>query len=121
MFGKDDKIEKIAEAMSYVIEDVGRIEARVIELEKTVFSKSEGEKRLQSTIKGFENDDDFDRVYNICAEISGGDETFKFDGDRDSREIFIYSENKDELHKKSLWLVFKTGVKGLKYTIRERK
>jgi hypothetical protein len=118
MFEKDN-VKKEMEDLRRTIADMeirfSELEKKFAEIEKI---KEAMPKEFCSTIKGFENDEDYQKLHSICTDIATKDESFKFDGNSEAREIYIYSFDKDKLHKRSMWLVKKTGIENLIYTIR---
>lgn len=128
MFGKkEDKdlianISRLAEIVSRNIEAIERLEKRLDRLE--VFAsvgkiepkvKKEGE--LTSVISGFDSSEDFDKLVGIIEKINETDKSFECGNDKEKKEIYLYSKSKDELHKKSLWFISKTGIENLKYNV----
>lgn len=100
------KIDVIGEALSELIKDMKTIKELIIP------------KTFTSTIKGFEVPEDYEKLKLICSDLTMKDETFKFEANDDDKEIYIYLEDKDQLHKKSMWLIKRTGIEGIKYTIK---
>jgi len=101
----EEKIDKIGEALAMLIEDVKNLKEAL------------SEKEFCSTITGFESEEDFEKFRNILSDIGLKDESVKWAANHEEKEVYLYSKSKDELHKKSLWLIHKTGIKGLKYKI----
>jgi len=118
MFGKDKRTEKIGEAVAILIKDVEDIKKRVAELEAKNTPRGSGE--FVSVISGFGSEEDFDKFKHICTEIASKDGSFKFSINTLNKETYLQSSNRDELHKKSMWLIKKTGIENLKYTIGEK-
>jgi hypothetical protein len=104
-----------------ILIDIENIKARLDNIEKYLREKEAKELEkaggFVSRIFGFEGDEDFDKLVNICSNIATKDQNFVFDYNRDSKEIFIYGDDKDSLHKRAMWLVKKTEIKGLKYSL----
>jgi len=113
-------------------ERVGKLEESVVELEKKVEiigqavselikereKVKEKEKKYEAVIYGFRTPEDYENFLKICESISEKDMGFEFE--EKGKAIVILSNDKDELHKKSLWLVKKTGLSDLKYIVKER-
>ena len=112
-------------------ERVNELEKALVELEKKVEvigqavselikeRKEKKEKAYESVIYGFKTFEDYENFVRICREIMEKDMSFDFE--ERGKTIAIFSDNKDELHKRSLWLVKKTGIEDLKYTVKERR
>ena len=130
MFGKDKKKENMYVDLGQDLIGLGdrivKLEEKVKELELRLDRRKEepdtrkpikGE--FVSVITGFTSDLDFDHFRNICSDIATKDETFNFDTNEETKEVEIYHNDKDELHKKSLWLINRTEISGLKYAVRQ--
>jgi len=111
---KDEEMKKLWALVQLLQEQLNRIEERLNKLE-LVMAK---ERTYTSTIKGFNTEEDYQKFHDICSEIAIKDETFKFEGNREAKEIYIYLDDKDKLHKRSMWFIKKTNISNLKYTIR---
>jgi hypothetical protein len=86
------------------------------ELEKRVKELDERTKPMSAIITGL-TEETFQKLLNICSDISAKDETFVFDGNREALEVYIYGKDKDILHKRAMWLIKKTGIDGLRYRV----
>jgi hypothetical protein len=124
MFGtkKDEVKEIIGEATAMIISDLNKLEKRVTDLENKFEKKNQKEKPKETVgvIRGFEKDQDFEKLMNICSDIADKDDTFQYDSNRESREIYFKGKDNDQLHKRGMWLIKKTGIEGLKYTLEKR-
>jgi len=120
MFEKKNKIEGIETELGIVKTELSVVEKRLIELEEKFreFEQAIKPREYVSTIRGFETEEDYQKFHDICTDIAIKDESFKFEGNREAREIYVYLSDKDLLHKKSMWLIKKTNISNLKYTIR---
>ncbi|MCS7106237.1 MAG: hypothetical protein NZ942_02895 [Candidatus Aenigmarchaeota archaeon] len=107
MFNKDlkEKIEYIGMAVAELIKEVKEI-------------KEQLRKKYVSEIFGFKDEESFSKFLKICDDIAKKDESFKFESGE--MRIFLYSYDKDELHKKSMWLIKNTGIDGIYYSVREK-
>jgi hypothetical protein len=125
MFGKKTEIEdilkkieemekRIAQTESYLKAIQDDIYDKMIELEKML-----GPKKFTAVFQ-LSSLEDFNKLSSICSEIASKDGSFVFLTDTDNKEISVFSENKNELHKKCMWLVTKTGIEGLKYRVEPR-
>lgn len=126
MFVKKSEIENLKKYMAELRNELGIVATSLAELDKKFEEFEKIKEKLQSlipreftsTIRGFENEEDYEKFHNICSDIATRDETFKFEGNPDAKEIYLYSSDKNLLHKKSMWLMKKTNISGIKYTIR---
>jgi uncharacterized protein YoxC len=138
-----DKVEKIGEATANLIKDVQRIESKVDQIKETIDKwenmrpkgrpkktpedvdreiaeeANVGMSKVEATIEGFQTQEAYDKLKKICEDITIKDETFRFEADDDNLEITIKSENKDDLHRRCMWLVKKTDIQNLKYNVEE--
>jgi hypothetical protein len=112
----DEEINKLWANAFKLAEKIDELEKKLNKMEESFKAKEERE--YVSTIKGFETGEDYQKFHDICTDIAIKDETFKFEGNREAKEITVYSSDKDLLHKKSMWLIKKTNISSLKYTIR---
>ena len=71
-----------------------------------------------SIIMGFESEEDLEKFANICSDIALRDEGFRFDVNREMKEVCVTDDNKDKLHKRSMWLVKKTNISNIYYKIK---
>lgn len=101
----EKKIEIIGQGVAELIKDVKEI-------------KEQLKKKFVSEIFGFKNEEDFNKFLKICNDIAKKDSEFKYG--KGELKIYLFSHDKDELHKKSMWLIKKTGIDGLYYSVRER-
>jgi hypothetical protein len=117
MFGKNDKKEmkELEERIVKIENDLklmqDNIYDKLIKIEKAIEPK-----QFKAIFKLF-SDEDFEKLNGICSEIASKDESFIYDANYDDKEIILFSEDKDQLHKKSMWLVNKTGIQDLKYKV----
>jgi hypothetical protein len=74
-------------------------------------------KDFRARIFNFPDVEAYTKFKNICKGISLKDETFKYYTDDKNIEVLITSNNKDDLHKRGTWLVKKTEITGLKYSV----
>jgi hypothetical protein len=106
-------LEKKYEEMQRKLND---LEKKLNAME-TKFAPTEA--KLVSKITGFGGEEEYEKMKNICEDISLKDESFRFRGNKESMEIFLESGDRDSLHKKSMWLIKKTGIKNLRYEVRK--
>jgi hypothetical protein len=123
MFEKKNRFENIEAMIETLRDELGVVALKLEELEKKFneFEKIKEKilpREFVSTIRGFETEEDYQKFHDICTDIAIKDDTFKFEGNREAKEIYIYLNDKDLLHKKSMWLIKKTNISNLKYTIR---
>lgn len=73
-----------------------------------------------SIVSGFETESDFKKFVDIISEIGLRDETIKFVSSPEKMKVYILLDDFNQLHKKSLWMISKTDVQGLKYSVRSK-
>jgi phage shock protein A len=104
---------------------VAELRSAIEELKKQASSSSktnevrQSSSRFISTIYGFQNSEDFEKMVKVLEDIALRDETLIWSGNADAREIVLYSTDKDALHKKSMWFVKKVGIANLSYRVEE--
>jgi hypothetical protein len=108
-FNREEFIKKFEEAKFLIDALIDSVIKPLKEIE---------EKKFYSTIAGFESENDLEKFSNICSDIALKDESFHFDVNRDMMEVEISDINKDKLHKRSLWLVKKTGIPNIYYKVK---
>lgn len=111
------EIEQIKERLKD-LEEVVKELIRILE-SKEPTKPSEPKKMLRAEIYGFANEADKEKFIKICKDIAAKDETFNFK--ITERNITIYGDDKENLHKRGMWLVKRTGLEGLKYSVKEEK
>jgi hypothetical protein len=127
MFNKKDDVK---EAFDEIKVEIARIKGRLEYLELMMKKRNDGDsiselshqysrdpKKYLAIIKGFESDENFETLRAICETIAVKDETFIFESDSSSKEIAIKGSDKNELHKRALWLIKRTQLPSLKYDI----
>jgi hypothetical protein len=126
MFGnKDEEMKKdigiLKEEIKALSEEMKKVETGMKEIGDYLDVHKEWiegkEFEFKSRIYGFENIEDFQKLSGICSEIANKDSEFHFSLDLDSQEIVLSSNDKNALHKKSLWLINKTEIQNLKYKV----
>jgi len=119
---KEENIETIGKAVAKLIGEMKELQIKVDSLTKTLsvmVGKQKEEKTFRATFTGFENFEDFDKFMNICSNIAVRDETFNYEINRTANEISIFTKGQNEIHKKAMWLISKTGIRknNLKYKV----
>lgn len=117
MFGKKKEEAKTTmDELLAIREELNHLKEKMNRLEELFQGKKQAYP-TKSTISGFTDGDSLERLHRICLEIASKDASFKSDMDTSSMTITLYGDNKDVLHRRSMWLINKTGVQGLKYKI----
>jgi hypothetical protein len=116
----DEEINKLWANAIKLGEKIDELEEKLNKLKESLKAKEEKmeEKTFKSTISGFITPEDYKKMEGICYDIADKDKTFEFEANSDIEEIYVYSPDKDQLHKKCMWLIKKTNIEELKYTIR---
>lgn len=77
------------------------------------------------TYVGLDSDEKRDRLEEICNNIRAKDNTFRFSLRRSNLPqyrwiLIVWSSDRDQAHKRGMWLIHKTGVDGLLYWVHEK-
>jgi len=105
-----------------LVKRIGKLElaiqeiAKEVEMLKNKISTVVGTKHY-SMIFGFKSQEDFEKMVNVCIDIAKKDSTFVFSADPVNIAVYLFGIDADDLHKKSMWLINKVGIEGLKYKV----
>ena len=74
---------------------------------------------MKGIVYNFKSAEQFNRVANVCKDISIKDSTFKYSIDKEKKEIYIFGD-KDQIHKRCTWLVCKADpLKTIVYKVKK--
>jgi len=111
VFGINELRERVAKLEGIVKELANEIESLRTKLNAFIGSKH------YAVITGFLSEGDFEKMVNICIDISKKDKEFVFAGDPINMLVYLFDIDPDKLHKRCSWLINKTGIENLKYRV----
>jgi hypothetical protein len=92
----------------------GNIEKKIEEkVEKKIEEKVENKvkkTKFVSVIKNFVDNEHFSYITKVCEKIKSKDDGFVFFVNADKKEIYLLGDDKNDLHKRSCWLVNRADV-----------
>jgi hypothetical protein len=84
----------------------GKIEKRIEERVESKVKKT----KFVSVVRNFADDEHFSYIIKICEKIRDKDDGFVFFASADKKEIYIFGDDKNDLHRRSCWLVNRADV-----------